>query len=69
MSVLFGAGVEGKSIKIITNYFSSWDYIQGPINRLTKLLTVFRKFDFQTSTEIYFSFKAKDAPFKSNKVP
>lgn len=69
MSALFGTGVEWQSTKIITNYFSSWDYIQGPINRLTKLLTVFRNFEFQTSAEMYFSFKAKDAPLKSNKVP
>lgn len=30
---------------------------------------MFRKFDFQTLSEMYFSFKAEDAPFKSNKVP
>lgn len=69
MSFQFGAGVEWQFIKIITNCFSSWDYIQGPINRLRKLLTVFGKFDFQTSTDRYFRFKAKDAPFKSKKVP
>lgn len=69
MSALFGAVLEQQSIKIITNYISSWDYIRGPINRLTKLLTVFRKFDFQNSAEMYFSSKAKDVPFKLNKVP